>query len=86
MGACRHCATNPISRPLRLCGHCYIDPEVRELYRQQRRVKPASYATDALPGSLKKILVLMHRAAAREELWHPDDAPSTGRSSLGRAG
>jgi len=49
-------------------------------------VKPATQPTDALPGSLEKILVLRRRAELRQELWHPDDAPLGGRPPLGKAG
>ena len=86
MEVCRHCGKEPITRPHKLCCNCYDKPGVRELYGRRRRVKPASQPTNALPGSLRKILVLMRRAAAREELWHPDDAPLDKRRPMGKAG
>lgn len=30
--------------------------------------------TDALPGTAAKVAVLIARVAARQQLWHPDDA------------
>ena len=86
MEVCRHCGKGRITRPRKLCRNCYHTPGVRELYGGRWRVKPATQPTDALPGSLKKILVLMRRAAAREELWHPDDAPFDKRRPMGKAG
>jgi hypothetical protein len=59
---------------------------VRDLYRRQRPVKPATHPTDALPGSLEKIRVLTRRAELGQELWHPDDARLGGRPPLGKAG
>lgn len=86
MEVCRHCGKARIIRRRKLCWDCYYAPGVRELYGGRPGVKPAAHPTDAPPGSLKKILVLMRRAAAREELWHPDDAPYGGRPPLGKVG
>lgn len=86
MEVCRHCGKARIIRRRKLCWDCYYAPGVRELYRVRRRVQPATHPTEALPGSLEKILVLMRRAELRQELWHPDDAPLGGRPRLGKAG
>jgi hypothetical protein len=86
MEVCRHCGEARLIRRRKLCWRCYSEPGVRDLYRRRRPVKPATHPTDALPGSLEKILVLMRRAELRQELWHPDDAPLGGRPPLGKAG
>ena len=51
-----------------------------------RKVKPAPFPTNALPGSLEKILVLTQRAALGQELWHPDDATVAGPTLRSQAG
>lgn len=73
-------------RPRGLCFRCYYTPGVRELYPStskyaQRGVgngflrdPPLPEPTQAKPGTEQKIAVLVDRAAARQQLFHPDDA------------
>ncbi|MCI0685317.1 MAG: hypothetical protein L0Y71_24730 [Gemmataceae bacterium] len=91
MELCCHCGHRRATRPRQLCWRCYGTRRVRMLYaltkpRGRRRARPATHPTDALPGSLEKILVLMRRAELRQDLWHPDDAPFGGRPPLEQAG
>lgn len=83
--ACRHCGERVVSRPRRLCWGCYYAPGVRDLYPTESRYGyrgtgngnhrcPLPEPTDARPGTPEKLAVLAHRAAAGNELWHPDDA------------
>jgi hypothetical protein len=84
---CRHCNRVPSNRPRGLCWSCYYKPGVRELYPSTSKfarrgvedhigkVPLAATATDALPGSPEKVLILIERASKRQSLWHPHDAP-----------
>lgn len=84
---CRHCQRSLVSRPRGLCWSCFYTPEVRELYpvssKFARRglgignsvVVPPPFPTTALPGTNEKIAILQQRALARQELFHPQDAP-----------
>jgi hypothetical protein len=72
-----------------LCRRCRTDPKIRQAYPRLPAANgagspwsawgspdplpPARRATDAAPGSAEKIAVLIARAAARVELFHPDD-------------
>jgi hypothetical protein len=70
-----------------LCWGCYYTPGVRDLYRSTSKYASKrvglGYArgrlpdspTSARPGSEEKIRVMMERAARRESLFRPDDAP-----------
>jgi hypothetical protein len=83
---CRHCAEAVVSRPRGLCWSCYYTTGVREQYPSTSkygrrglgnfsgRGAPATLPTDARPGSLEKIAVLMERVRLRQSLWHPHDA------------
>ena len=87
---CRHCQETTVSRPRGLCWSCYYREGVRDLYpstskygrrgpgNSYSKPLPAAGPTDAMPGSPEKILILMQRAQARQELWHPDDATLAG--------
>jgi hypothetical protein len=98
MTICRHCGRGRVSRPRGLCWTCYYTPGVRELYpvtsKYGRRgvgngygkSKPATHPTNALPGSLEKVLVLSERAALGQDLWHVDDATMAGSRELARVG
>jgi hypothetical protein len=91
---CPHCEKNyACPRRRGLCQRCYGDPEVRALYPSRvprgagatpgpRPVAPPDAPTDAPPGSEAKVLVLAGRAARRQGLWHPDDAPMGREPSL----
>jgi hypothetical protein len=84
---CRHCNRVPSNRPRGLCWSCYYRPGVRDLYPSTSkfarrgvadrvgRVPLPDEATDAVPGSEAKVLILIERARKRQSLWHPDDAP-----------
>jgi ribosomal protein L40E len=87
---CRHCQARRISRTRGLCRRCFEDEEVRDLYppRATNGGKNSRYRsgstglpepTDALPGSDEKVLVLIERAARRQELFHHSDALPNGR-------
>ena len=84
---CRNCSKSRVNRPRGLCWTCYYTPGVKEFYPSTskfarrgvddfngRAARPVQ-ATDATPGSEAKITVLMERAAQRQSLWHPADAP-----------
>jgi hypothetical protein len=70
-----------------LCWGCYNTPGVRDLYRStskfaSRKVglghapgRLPAEPTSAPPGSEAKVQVMCERAARRENLFHPDDAP-----------
>ena len=87
---CRHCQRVRSNRPRGLCWSCYYTPGVRDQYPStskygrrgignfngQAPVPPAP--TDAPPGSLEKIAILMQRAQNKQALWHPDDATLAG--------
>jgi hypothetical protein len=81
---CRHCGIRKAARPRGLCWIDYYTPGVRDLYpstskfcrrgvgnRNHRR--PAATPTQAPPGSEEKILILIARAGAGEQLFHADD-------------
>jgi hypothetical protein len=82
---CRHCKKTKANRPRGLCWSCYYKPGVRELYPSTSKFARRGVAnfngaapvpeaaTEAVPGSEEKILVLMDRAAKKQALWHPDD-------------
>jgi hypothetical protein len=85
---CRHCGHTPAGRPRGLCWSCYERREVRALYdcpsKFARRGIEDFYGrfqlpaapTTALPGTPEKVAVLIMRAACRQALWHPQDAPA----------
>lgn len=84
---CRHCRRARASRPRRLCWNCFYDPKTRRLYPKTSKfarlgaglgttpVTPPPYPTTAPPGSPEKIAIMQQRAEARQELFHPKDAP-----------
>ena len=98
MMICRHCRRARVTRPRGLCWDCYYTPGVRDLYPitskfgrrgsgvGNRRARPAAFPTNALPGSLEKILVLTQRAELRQDLWHPNDATWEGSRTLAQVG
>ena len=98
MTNCQHCGLGRVTRPRGLCWTCYYVPGVRDLYpatskygrrsygNRYQRARPATCRTDALPGSLEKILVLTRRAELGQELWHDDDATMAGPRVLAHAG
>lgn len=85
---CVHCKAKKVTRPRSLCRSCYFITAVRRLYPAQPALnsweaspvgkkaplEAASQPTSALPGSEEKIAVLMARATAGVDLWHPRDA------------
>jgi hypothetical protein len=81
---CLHCGYARAGWPRGLCRRCYLNPAVRQRYGRNdlyarrglgivvpKRVPVAP--TAALPGSPEKLQVLIERAAAETDLWHPDD-------------
>lgn len=85
---CRHPGCGqPATRRRGLCYRCYENAAIRASYavlpvfrggnrdidHQESGVQPCE-PTDALPGSAAKLLVLIARAAACQELWHERDA------------
>ena len=98
MTICRHCGCARVSRPRGLCWTCYYAPGVRDRYPVTSkygrrgpgntflRSKPPLQPTNALPGSLEKVLVLCQRAALGQDLWHVDDATLEGSRELARVG
>lgn len=80
---CRHCARRPATRARRLCYACYHEPVIRNRFPPQTTNRPknstrdrklARIPTPALPGSEEKLLVMIHRYARKEQLFHPRDA------------
>jgi hypothetical protein len=82
---CRHCQKVRSNRPRGLCWTCYYTPGVRDLYPSTSKFARRGVgnfcgtaplpdaATDAVPGTEEKILILMERAAKRQALFHPAD-------------
>lgn len=87
---CRRCGRARVCRPRGLCWHCFYEPDVREQFEpigtHGRRGVGSGYTgyqlpetpTTAPPGSIEKLQVLEHRAAARRALHHPADARFAG--------
>ena len=85
---CRHCQKKKASRPRGLCFSCYGQEGVREKYPSTSKfarlgildrfgTQPLpTMPTKALPGTTEKVTVLAERAAAGQQLWHPEDARS----------
>lgn len=85
---CRECNARRACRPRELCWGCYKDLDIRAQYETnqvsgRRGVghvgtgrKPIP--TDALPGTPEKLAVLEMRAAMGLQLFHEDDAGSSG--------
>lgn len=80
---CRHCNSEPVTRPRGLGRKCYYTAGVKELYpstsKYARRGVGASgrlpaRPTDAPPGSWAKVAVMAARAANGETVNHPGDA------------
>ena len=82
---CRHCEQRPVSRPRGLCWKCFARRRIRVRYTPAQRRQSETglkcrnaplppLPTAALPGSPQKVLVMMQRAAAHQQLFHPDDA------------
>lgn len=83
--ACRHCNHDKVNRPRGLCWTCYYTPGIKELYPSQSKYArrgEGNFAgeagvpepTQALPGTVEKLLVLELRAKLKQCLFHPDDA------------
>jgi hypothetical protein len=79
-----HCRVAPVNRPRGLCWRCYHVPGVKEQYPicsafARRGVGlfagrgKTPRPTTAAPGTKEKLAVLAARAAAGEELFHPND-------------
>lgn len=81
--SCRHCGAEPARRPRGLGWKCYYTPGVKEQYppvslRGNRGVgndssRRPTTPTTARPGTAEKLAVLIARAEAGEELFHPLD-------------
>ncbi len=83
---CRHCRQKVISRPRRLCWHCFGQPEVRALYPSTSKFARRGHGngfrntplpqtpTPHLPQTPEKVAVLCQRAEDGEQLFHPEDA------------
>lgn len=82
---CVRCRAKNANRPRGLCWGCYYTPGVMDRYPSTSKYarrgvgtgatayrRPAA-PTLAVPGSEAKILVIMARVAAREEVDHPGD-------------
>ena len=82
---CRHCQKVRSNRPRGLCWSCYYTAGVRELYPSTSKFAHRGvgnfcgtaplpdHATDAVPGSEEKIMILIERAEKCQSLFHPDD-------------
>ena len=82
---CRHCQTKNSNRPRGLCWRCYNTRSVRDRYPSTSqfarrgvtdfngRTPRPTEATEAMPGSEEKILILIERAQLGQSLWHPED-------------
>lgn len=81
IGVCLHCSTESTIYPRGLCFRCYKRPYIREryatqevAYREPKRARLPRRPTTAKPGTPEKIAVMMERAAAKRQLFHPGDA------------
>src|SRR5258705_11324836 len=82
---CGHCKKVRSTRRGGLCWTCYYTLGLRDLYPSTSKFARRGVgnfcgtaplpeaATDAVPGTEEKILILMERAAQRQALFHPDD-------------
>lgn len=83
---CRHCQQSVVSRPRGLCWTCFYEPEIRKQYPATSKfarkglaydnvaAMPATFPTQALPGTPEKIAILQQRALSKQQLFHPHDA------------
>lgn len=84
---CKHCGEGKRSRPRGLCWTCFYDESVRSQYaskqtehgrldRESTNITPplAPNPTSHPPGTEAKFAVLMERASAGYQLFHPADA------------
>lgn len=84
MKMCLECGVAKCTRPRGLCWACYYDPDVKGRYRVSMLFgpkdwpvytgRPSAEATQAVPGSLEKIMVLQSRASQGVDLHHEWDA------------
>ena len=85
---CRCCGVKPANRRRGLCCGCHADPANRERFPSTSKYAARGVAgrnaaalpvpaapTAAVAGSDEKLLVLVARAAAGVNLWHPLDGP-----------
>jgi hypothetical protein len=87
---CAHCGAISCAKyPRSLCRSCWQNPSIRAATHPElakyghrgidatgRRPAPESH-TEAMPGTDDKIAALAERFAAKQDLWHPDDARPT---------
>lgn len=83
---CAHCGERRWIHARGICRPCFRVPEIKALYQpadSSRRsdvgLRPGSgtlppFATEAPPGSIEKVDVLIQRARDGYALWHPNDA------------
>lgn len=85
MRECRHCKHLRLWTCRGLCWTCIHTPEISQAYPSESKFsqdsgvgkfyglgKPTT-PTNALPGTPEKVAVLEARAAAGEQMWHPED-------------
>lgn len=81
---CQHCNRFKVGRPRGLCWRCYYLPGVKEQYAKLRqmasqfdtdnhRPRRPERPTDAAPGTVQKIAVMIARLKRGESLFHPHD-------------
>lgn len=83
VGTCKHCERTQTIYPRGLCFKCYMTSYIRVKYakpdngeyKEPKRAPLPKHPTCAMPGSPEKIAVMMERAAAKRQLFHPDDGP-----------
>ena len=88
---CRHCGHCKVNRPRGLCWHCYYTPGLKEQYPSTSkyarrgvgngvRHNPPLPAEPCLfpPGTPQRLAEVERRAAAGEQLHHPQDADNRG--------
>ena len=81
--SCLHCGrlTRDVLRR-GLCNRCYLKRAIRQKYpvnhkprhAPHKTIRPASFATDAPPGSIAKMAVMRRRLESGESLHHAEDA------------
>lgn len=83
---CRHCGFGKVTRPRGLCWVCFYLPGVRDLYTSESMYakrgvgndndtrKPPAMPTTAAPGTPGKVEVMVARAKAKRQVFHPADA------------
>jgi hypothetical protein len=87
-GTCRHCNFRSANRSRGLCYTCFYVPGVKDMYPSTSKYARRGVTTGgscaplvpttAPPGTPEKLLVMEHRAAQGQAIFHPFDAREPG--------